>query len=109
MSEEAKQKISNSHLGLKHSVETKRKISEVKKGVPVHTEEHKEFLRLEWTGKNNPNFGKPISEVSKEKMRQTKANHPKLVCPHCNTSSNNPGPMKRWHFNNCKLIKQGIQ
>jgi hypothetical protein len=36
------------------------------------------------------------------KMRGKPKNLPKCVCPHC-SKVGYPGPMARWHFDNCKL------
>jgi group I intron endonuclease len=36
----------------------------------AHTEEWKEELREKMSGSNNPNYGKPMSEEQKEKLRQ---------------------------------------
>jgi len=51
-----KEKLRKANLGKKHTEKTKAKISEMKTGVPVHTEENKERLRKAWT-ENNPNAG----------------------------------------------------
>lgn len=48
------EKIRQSNTGKTQSEETKRKLSEIKTGVPIHTEENKERLRKVWT-ENNPN------------------------------------------------------
>ncbi|NBP01588.1 MAG: hypothetical protein EBU90_15935, partial [Proteobacteria bacterium] len=58
------------------SEETKRKISEAKKGVP---KSEKEKIRLSESrkGKNNPNYGKKHSEETKEKMRLAALNRKK--------------------------------
>ena len=44
--------------GNNHTEESKRKISESKKGVPVHTEESRRKLSAAMSGKNNPMYGK---------------------------------------------------
>ena len=52
--QEEVEKIRQANTGKNHSEKTKRKLSEIKTGVPVHTEENKERLRKVWT-ENNPN------------------------------------------------------
>ena len=142
-SEETKQKMSESHMGLntwskgrvmseeekqsrkeymdKHggpskghikSEESRRRTSEKLKGRKLalgfrHTEEHKQRISIERTGEGNPMFGKNHSEDTKQKMRESALNKPKVTCPHCNKigSSHN---MVRWHFDNCKTLKQII-
>ena len=62
MSEEHKRKIQQAHLGMKHSDETKKKMSERKKGIP-RTNEFKDHMRSVLGGKKrDPEIGKKISE-----------------------------------------------
>lgn len=99
--EEAKQKISLSHMGMKHTElskkwmsivhtgfkhteESKQKMSAVKKGIPL-TEEHKRKLRK----KHKPIGKQPIAS-----------------CPHCGKVGGING-LKRWHFDKCKLKNNG--
>ena len=85
MSEQGKKNISESHKGLKHSKETKQKMSAAHKG--------------KLTGDKNPMHGK--------KGVWNHA-HKKLICPHCNLEAT-IGNAKRWHFDNCKKIKSICQ
>jgi len=41
---------------------TKQKLSEIKKGVPIHTEEYKQQLSIKYAGEGNPFFGKKHEE-----------------------------------------------
>lgn len=90
--QEIKDKISKSHMGIKPSDETRKKISEAKKGKPSwwtgkkHTEEtkqkirdfklnnyictdaHREALSRANSGVNNPNYGKKHSEETRRKI-----------------------------------------
>ena len=58
-----------SSLGVKRSEETKKLLSEIN-GLKflgkTHTEEYKEILRQRILGKNNPMYGKPVTEENKK-------------------------------------------
>jgi len=99
-SDEFKEKISKSKLGTKISDETKRKMSKAHKGIPKPplSEEHKRKLRI-------AHKGKTLSESAKKKVSDALKGVPKkkIKCPHCGKEGQAP-LMKRWHFDNCKLI-----
>jgi len=78
---ESKQKISESRLALKfkHSEKTKQKYSEARSGKlngmfgRTHSKETIELMRFnrgDLSGKNNPMYGRKQSEETKEKIRQ---------------------------------------
>jgi hypothetical protein len=143
-SEETKQKMSESHMGLntwskgrvmseeekqsrqdymdKHvpfakghikSEETKRRISEKLKGRKPnylgckHTEEQRKKISDSKKGEKHHLYGKTHSEDTKQKMRESALRVPKITCPHCNKIGNTHN-MVRWHFDNCKTLKQII-
>lgn len=58
------------NFGNKHSIETKQKMSQTRKGRKL-SEEHKQNLRK--PKKNVENYKKPKSEATKQKMRQPKS------------------------------------
>ena len=69
-----------------------------------HTQEHKDKISAS-------NMGRIMNEYTKQKLREAnigrepamKGKHfPKVECPHC-AITGGIIPMKRWHFNNCKL------
>ncbi len=66
VSDEAKANMSKAQTGKKRSKESIEKQSNSTRGLK-RTEEQKEKMR----GKNNPNYGKPVSEETKEKIRKT--------------------------------------
>ena len=79
MSEETRQKMSESHLGEKHhlfgkhlSEETRKKIGEKHKGKQI-TEEHRKKISEKVSGEKHPLFGKKHSEESKQKMSEAQA------------------------------------
>lgn len=98
--------------GAIRSEESRRRTSEKLKGRKLalgsrRTEEHKQRISIKRMGEGNPMFGKNHSEETKQKMRESALKVPKLTCPHCNKIGN-PHNMVRWHFDNCKTLKQTI-
>lgn len=108
-----------------------QKITEAKKGKHYHSEKHKRNLSLKMIGNkygknlgeesrklrrekflvDNP--GKNKSEETKRKISKSKIGKPslnkgiprkKVTCPYCGKEGGE-GLMGRWHFNNCKHIK----
>jgi len=71
LSEERKQKISESTKGVPKSEETKIKISQSTKG-KIKTPEHCENISKAKKGKPGPNKGKPCSDETKRKISETK-------------------------------------
>jgi group I intron endonuclease len=57
-------------LGRKHTEETKRKMSEKKKGL-CKTEKHKQHMSEALRGAKNPNFGKHFSEEHRRKISES--------------------------------------
>ncbi len=51
------------------------------------------------TGNKHPNFGKKRSAEAVAALKE------EITCPHCSKTGQRIG-MQRWHFNNCKLIKE---
>ncbi len=47
--------------------------------------------------------GRKATEKTKKKLRESLANRPIKICPHCGFESNNAGNMTQYHFDNCKL------
>lgn len=99
-SEETKRKISVSMTGKSRSEESKRKQSESMKGEnnPMYgktrSEEHSRKL-------SEALKGKTPSEEHKRKISEARKKTPHVTCPHCKKTGD-VGPMKRWHFDNCK-------
>ena len=102
------QKEKHPLYGIGHSEKTKMLISK----------NHRDF-----SGKNNPMYGKkhseevceaqairaskqfkgiPFDEEHKRKIQDAHRNIKDVECPYCDKKGH-PSPMKRWHFNNCKL------
>jgi hypothetical protein len=107
LSDETKQKMSESrsgenhwNYGKNHSEETKTKMRKPK------SEEAKENMKKGIaenggrSGEKNSFYGKKHTEDSIEKMKKPRQ---KLTCPHCNKIGGNSN-MKRYHFDNCKSI-----
>ena len=80
--EEYRRKISESHIGFRHSDETKKKFSEINSGEnhnmygKTHSEESKKKMsksrKGKYRGKQNPFYGRKHSEESKEKISRSK-------------------------------------
>ena len=99
--EETKRKMSETRKGKTASEETKRKMSEAKEG-KSRSEETKR--KISEAGKGNKNWlGHKHSEETKRKMSEAKKGRPKpkLSCPHCNKEGDSSN-MTRYHFSNCK-------
>ena len=107
-SEEAKKAISKSLIGHKRNVgnklskKTKDRMSKAHKG-KIKTDEHCKNLSKALKGKKRPNSN--FSDKAREAMR--KVNSLKVECPHCGKVGSQ-GPMKQWHFNNCKVLKDNV-
>jgi 5-methylcytosine-specific restriction endonuclease McrA len=98
-SSETKQKQSIAHSGKSRSLESRQKQSEKTKGRTQSMEHIKNR-----SGENHPGYGKPLDVDRKEKIRQGVLNMPLHTCEHCSKITTK-GNYKRWHGNNCKLIK----
>ena len=70
LSEEHKQKLSESHKGKQLSEEHKQKLSESHKGTHL-SEEHKQKISESLKGENSPLYGKHHSEETKKKMSES--------------------------------------
>lgn len=74
VSEEAKQKLREAHLGKKASIETRKKMSVARKGrkaVRLFGKDNPNYGNHKLAGKNNPFYGKTHSEESLAKMRSS--------------------------------------
>lgn len=103
---ETKNRIGELNKGNKHSDQTKKLMSEQRKGVLVgekngrygvifkHSEESK--LKMSKSKK-----GVKLSEFHKRRLSEAKRNRLYLTCSHCGVKSNST-KMKLYHFDNCK-------
>jgi len=105
------------------TLEARQRISQGRKNYIV-TDEYRKNLSLACSGEKNGMFGKKHSQEAKKKvsigkkgksihnsesrlkMSQLRRGIPKkrINCPHCNKNIA-INMSKRWHFDNCKLIK----
>lgn len=65
------------------------------------TQETIEKQRLSHIGKPSGKKGKPVSQESIAKLKETFKANP-WTCPHCKKTGFNKGSGNRWHFNNCR-------
>lgn len=105
LTDEQKEKISKSSKGKKITEEQKQKISSTLSGRRL-SEDHKknisDKMKGKFVGEQNPNFGKKVSDETKEKISLKSKNRKKLLCPHCNRYIDIT-VINRFHFDNCKL------
>lgn len=98
-------KISQSLKGRPKSEEHKEayKQARLAGGGWIVSEEHKSSVSKKMKGSGNPMWGKTHNEEAKLKIIE--ANKQKIVCPHCGKTGG-IAIMKRWHFDNCKVLTQ---
>lgn len=96
---EHRKNASEAHKGYIRSLESRQKQSE-------KTREKKQSIEhiQNRSGANHPGYGKELSIDRKEKIRQGVLNMPLHTCEHCGKTTTK-GNYKRWHNNNCKVIK----
>lgn len=106
---ETRKKMSESKKGKTFSLETKEKISKALKEKPKSVE-HKTALKKAWersrekrTGKNHPMVKQGGHKSStKEKIKESILNIPNQKCIYCGKETT-PGNIKRWHNDNCRF------
>lgn len=94
----------------KHSEESKLKMSEARKR-QVFSKETKKKMSDSKKGKRSPTYGmkfpnRPsVSKETREKLSEVHKGIPKerFLCPHCNREIAGASNAKRWHFDNCRL------
>ncbi len=121
-SEETKEKISKGRLGKTHTEKVKSKMSNDRKGkgnnmyAKHHSDETKMIMSKKKKGKPSSFLGKHHSDEAKMIMSEKKKGkkHPMwgkkkktLTCPHCGKEGG-VNVIPRWHFENCKTIKEVI-
>ena len=109
-SEETKEKIRQSRLGKKDSLEVKLIKSIAGKNKPPVTDETRKKLSIAnkgrpgLQGEKNGFFGKQHSLEQRQKKREEKLNTTRQQCPHCSKLVD-PMNYKRWHGDRCKQSK----
>lgn len=85
--------IAEKITGIKRSEETKKQIGATRKA---------KGLTNTWTGVGRPEQSELMKDPSRNKgaeyMREV------MTCPHCGKTANGPN-YKRWHGDNCKVLK----
>lgn len=105
LSEETKQKISNSLIGKEQSEETKQKRANALRG-QKRTHEHRkrqsEAAKARWANVDSESEAEKIRRAKiKEARAKQKIITKQVTCPHCGKTGGNR-IMPRYHFNNCK-------
>ena len=95
--EDMRSHMSKIHTGKKHSLETKKIMSEKAKNI---SNELRESRRSRGLSENNPAKRLEVQI----KMKHKALNRKKVNCPHCNKEGA-INQMKQWHFENCKTKK----
>lgn len=96
ISSETRRKMSESHIGLKSALGTKRSPEQVKE----------QSIRMIGNQFGRNNIGKIRTYEHKLRYSRARRGTPtrKEMCPHCDKLGG-VSAMKRWHFNNCKNRK----
>lgn len=110
ITKEARQRLSELHMGRPKSVETKQRISDSKRGIPSPLKGRPlpDDVRQKMTTANRERNKSPKSDACKAKIKATalaqhrKFHRPVITCPHCSKTGGNSG-MTRYHFDNCKM------
>ena len=109
---EIRQKMSDAHMGTKHTIDRCENISRALKGKPKSEEHCRRNSEAQKNRKDSPDRGRKISEANKGRSVSKETGHkisealkgrpkPITVCPHCGKTGAS-GIMKRWHFDHCK-------
>lgn len=113
---EALNKNGNWHLGKKRSLETRKKLSEKRKGKSAwnkgmpktHDERAKISERVREYNKNhpNPNLGKKrnLTPEQREQISEKSRNRARVQCEHCDKTID-IAVYVRWHGDRCKSLK----
>lgn len=75
-SDETKKKVAIANKNRIWKESTRQKMSESRKGKPIHSEEHKNRARLKILGENNPMFNKKHSIEARQKMSESRKGKP---------------------------------
>ena len=97
--DEHRKNASISHQGHIRTIESRQRQSASTKG-RTQSIEHIQNR----SGENHPGYGKELSIDRKKKIRQSVLNMPLYTCEHCSKTTTK-GNYKRWHNDNCKVIK----
>lgn len=108
ISEQAKHRYKN-NIGYTWTEETNAKRAEALKGNQhalgsSRTKDWKKYRSEQYTGKNNPNFGKPMSNDTKQSISNSHKTGENGTCPHCGKTGKIRN-LKPYHFDNCKHKK----
>jgi len=95
-------KMRESRLGTICSSETRKKMSEIGKN-RIYSEETREKMSVSKTGVSRIPFTKAHKQNMIDNSFWKGKIKPLVECPHCGTVGGNV-IMKRWHFDNCKLV-----
>lgn len=102
-----KEKIAKSNTGQKRTEETKNNISIATKKAYSDGNLVSPWSTRDQSGENNSFYGKTHTQETLDKISKAKTGvkitHKLITCPHCSKEGLSSG-MKRWHFNNCKLV-----
>lgn len=100
LEERMKQSLSAKGKPKPHTPEHNIKIGNAIRGKKrgPHSEEHKKKI-----SKSSKGISKTFTEEHKKNLKCHTNNSTKVLCPHCDKEGQLTN-MKRWHFDNCKLI-----
>ena len=94
--------VENHFYGKTHSIETKERLAKLNTG-KTHSDYTKKKISDLFKGEKHPLYGKPCSEERKKKASESMKNKEPLKCPFCDMVSTSRSNLKRYHFENCKF------
>lgn len=93
----------NPNYGRRHSEQTIKIMSEIKKGEnhPNYGKKRPDHSK-KMSGDNHFNYGKSLNNETRIKISNTLKNKPKIKCKYCDYEHHSKGILTRYHNENCK-------
>jgi group I intron endonuclease len=111
-SDEIRESIRKNVTKLWENPEYRQRMSDAHKGQisPMagkkHSKESLLQISISKLGKPSKKKGKLLTKEQKQHLSDLIQLQPKWVCPHCSKEGHQKGAANRWHFDNCRFIKE---